>query len=205
MTWMSWLSLCAICLAGAVSPGPSLAVVLRHTLGGGRSHGIMTGVCHALGVGLWALVTVAGLSVLILGSELLYRVLTLAGAAYLAWLGIKALRSAGRVALRAETGAAGSAVRAGLDGFMISLLNPKLAVFFLALFSQFVSPGMTLAGQALMIATAAVIDGLWYCLVALFLSRSQVLAWLARRARGIDRITGVILLLLALRVLQLQA
>ncbi len=200
MTWMSWLSLCAICLAGAISPGPSLAVVLRHTLGGGCSHGIMTGACHALGVALWALVTVAGLSVLILSSKTLYAIVTLAGAAYLAWLGIKALRSAGSSALQAVAGVPASAQRAGLDGFMISVLNPKLAVFFLALFSQFVTPGMSLAGQGVMIATAAVIDGLWYCLIALFLSRSRVLAWLAVRSRMIDRITGVILLLLALRV-----
>ncbi|ANG63459.1 lysine transporter LysE [Marinobacterium aestuarii] len=205
MTWMSWLSLCAICLAGAVSPGPSLAVVLSHTLGGGGRHGMMTGVCHALGVALWALVTVAGLSVLILESQALYRVITLAGAGYLVWLGVKALRSAGGGALQAEAGKPASLMRAGIDGFMISVLNPKLAVFFLALFSQFVSPGMSLAGQALMIGTAAVIDGLWYCLVALFLSRTGVLAWLAQRSRAIDRTIGVILLLLALRVLQLQA
>ncbi len=205
MTWMNWLSLCAICCAGAISPGPSLAVVLRHTLEGGRSHGIMAGVCHALGVGLWALVTVAGLSVLIVRFEALYQALTLAGAGYLAWLGIKALRSTGMSAPDSVDGVRASTRRAGTDGFMISLLNPKLAVFFLALFSQFVSPGMSLGGQALMVATAAVIDGLWYCLVALVLSRTHMLARLARRARMIDRITGVILLLLALRVVQLQA
>ena len=205
MTWMNWLSLCAICVAGAVSPGPSLAVVLQHTLGGGCRHGMLTGVFHALGVALWALVTVAGLSVLILGSEALYRLVTLAGAAYLAWLGVKALRSSGAGALRTQAGVPANVLQAGRDGFMISLLNPKLAVFFLALFSQFVTPGMSLAGQALMIATAGVIDGLWYCLVALFLSRTRVLAWLATRARSIDRATGVILLLVALRVVQLQA
>ncbi|UTW14346.1 LysE family translocator [Marinobacterium rhizophilum] len=201
---MNWLSLCVICLAGAVSPGPSLAVVLRHTLGGGGAQGMMTGVCHAFGVALWALVTVAGLSVLILESEAAYRMITLAGAGYLAWLGIKALRSRSGGALQAGAGAPASLMRAGLDGFMISVLNPKLAVFFLALFSQFVVPGMSLAGQALMVATAAVIDGLWYCLVALFLSRTGVLSWLASHSRSIDRTTGVILLLLALRVVQLQ-
>ncbi|MFC6673701.1 LysE family translocator [Marinobacterium aestuariivivens] len=201
MTWMSWLSLCAICCAGALSPGPSLAVVLRHTMGGGRSHGILAGLFHAFGVGLWALATVAGLSLLIVQSPGLYQLLTWAGAGYLAWLGLKALRSAGQAPLAWGGGDPVSAMRAGLDGFMISLFNPKLAVFFLALFSQFVTPDMTMTGQALMVATAAVIDGLWYSLVALVLSRSDVLSRLGKRARLIDRITGVILLLLALRVI----
>ncbi|GGO85875.1 amino acid efflux permease RhtB family protein [Marinobacterium nitratireducens] len=203
MTWVSWLSLCAICGLGAISPGPSLAVVLRHTLNGGRGHGIVTGVCHAAGVGLWALATVAGLSLLVVQMPQLYLVLTWAGAGYLAWLGVKALRSAGAAPLAVSGSGELSVVRAGFDGFMISLFNPKLAVFFLALFSQFVTPGMPPAGQMLMIATAAVIDGLWYSLVALVLSGPALLSRLNGRARLIDRVTGVILLLLALRVITL--
>jgi len=200
MTWVSWLSLCAICCAGAVSPGPSLAVVLRHTMAGGRGHGIVTGLCHAVGVGLWALATVAGLSLLVVQSPGLHLALTWIGAGYLAWLGIRALRSAGQAPLALSSDPAGSVWRAGLDGFMISLLNPKLAVFFLALFSQFVTPDLAPAGQALMVATAAVIDGAWYSLVALLLSGPALLSRLGRRAQLIDRVTGVILLLLALRV-----
>ncbi|NVK44166.1 MAG: LysE family translocator [Oceanospirillaceae bacterium] len=200
MTWVSWLSLCAICCAGAISPGPSLAVVLRHTLAGGRGLGIFTGVCHALGVGLWALATVAGLSLLVVQSPTLHLALTWIGAGYLAWLGVKALRSAGAAPLALNGDDSVSLSRAGFDGFMISMLNPKLAVFFLALFSQFVTPGMPPSGQALMVATAALIDGLWYSLVALLLSGPALLSKLNARARLIDRLTGVILLLLALRV-----
>ena len=54
MTLTTWFSLVAICCLGAMSPGPSLAVVLRHTISNGRAHGIATAVSHAAGVALWA-------------------------------------------------------------------------------------------------------------------------------------------------------
>ncbi|BBI63410.1 hypothetical protein HSBAA_47160 [Vreelandella sulfidaeris] len=88
-----WLSLAAICAMGAMSPGPSLALVLRHTLGGGRFNGVTAAIFHTLGVGFYALLTVWGLGALIAGFPLLFQLITWSGAAYLAWLGVKALRA----------------------------------------------------------------------------------------------------------------
>ena len=95
MTITTWLSLVAICCLGAMSPGPSLAVVLRHTISNGRTHGIVTAVSHAAGVALWALLTIWGLALLVVEWPLVYRLLTYAGAGYLMWMGIKALRAIG--------------------------------------------------------------------------------------------------------------
>src|SRR5690554_5754777 len=81
------LSLAAVCAMGAMSPGPSLALVLRHTLGGGRAPGVAAGLSHALGVGFYALLTVWGLGALIVRQPALFQVITWGGAAYLAWLG----------------------------------------------------------------------------------------------------------------------
>ena len=61
MTLATWFSLLAICCLGAMSPGPSLAVVLRHTISNGRAHGMVTAISHAAGVAIWALLTVWGL------------------------------------------------------------------------------------------------------------------------------------------------
>jgi threonine/homoserine/homoserine lactone efflux protein len=121
-----------------------------------------------------------------------------AGALYLAWLGIGALRaSGGGVQLdTVSTGAAGI-LRSAREGFLIAFLNPKIAVFFLALFSQFVHPHMPATEHATLALTATVIDGGWYALVALALSHSSVLVWLRRRAHWVDRATGAVLLLLA--------
>ncbi|MCK2184034.1 LysE family translocator [Halomonas getboli] len=199
MPFSLWMSLAAICAMGAMSPGPSLAMVLRHTLGGGRVPGIAAAVAHALGVGLYALLTVWGLGALIVRFPTLFQAITWGGAAYLAWLGLKALRAGrgGALDARAMATTRGQAVR---DGMLVALGNPKLILFFVALLSQFVTPDMSLAARAIIVLTAVVIDGGWYVLVAVGLSHSRVLPWLQARAHWINRITGVLLLGLALRV-----
>ena len=202
MTLTTWFSLVAICCLGAMSPGPSLAVVLRHTVSNGRIHGVITAITHAIGVALWALLTVWGLALLVVEWHLMYKFLTYAGAAYLMWMGIKALRSNGAGPLNVVPVAAPIS-EAARDGLMVSLLNPKLAFFFTALFSQFVSAELLLVDKLIMTGTASIIDALWYIIVAVALSHSKVLEKLQRRSALIDKISGVVLLGLALRVVTL--
>ncbi|MEJ2762819.1 LysE family translocator [Photobacterium sp. MCCC 1A19761] len=200
MTFSIWLSLLMICMLGAMSPGPSLAVVAKHSLSGGRLHGVVTSWAHAFGVGVYALLTLLGLAVVLKQSPTLFTAITYAGAAYLAYLGVNALRSKGGVAAKLS---AGTPVRLGIaarDGLMISILNPKLALFFLALFSQFVAVGTELSSRAIIVATPLLVDGLWYTLIALVLSNPKVLDKLRMKAQLIDRLSGVVLILLALRV-----
>ncbi len=203
MTFVSWLSVAGICFMGAVSPGPSLAVVVRNTVQGSRRNGMITGVAHCMGVGFYALLTVTGLAALFALEPALHKALAWGGGTYLAFLGIQALRSKG--ASHATEDGAGPAglFRAARDGLMISLLNPKLMIFFLALFSQFISPEMPRTSGAVMVLTATLIDGAWFCLVATLLSRGDFADRLARHSLSIDRVTGVLFLLLALRVFTL--
>lgn len=184
---------------GAMSPGPSLALVLRHTLGGGRAPGVAAAISHALGVGLYALLTVWGLGALIVSFPSLFQAIIWGGAAYLAWLGTKALR-AGKGGAMQATGTPTTRRQAAREGMLVALGNPKLILFFVALLSQFVTPEMSVAAKALIVLTAMIIDGGWYVLVALGLSHSRVLPWLQARAHWINRITGALLIALALRV-----
>ncbi len=102
MTLAAWLSLLGICLLGAMSPGPSLAVVIRNTVAGGRRGGLATALSHGLGVGVYALATALGLATLIATRETLFTGLTLAGSAYLLWLGANALMKWGEWTAGAE-------------------------------------------------------------------------------------------------------
>ena len=194
-----WLSLAAICAMGAMSPGTSLALVLRHTLGGGRVPGMTAAIFHALGVGFYALLTVLGLGAVMVRFPELFQLITWFGAAYLAWLGIKALR-AGRGGALTPGAVATTPRQAAKEAVLVALGNPKLIIFFVALLSQFVTPEMSLLAKAIIVATAIIIDGGWYVLVAVGLSHSRVLPWLQRHAHWINRITGVLLIALALRV-----
>lgn len=199
MPFSLWLSLAAICTVGAMSPGPSLALVLRHTLGGGRLPGVTAGLFHALGVGFYALLTVLGLGALMARFPLLFEIVSIGGAVYLAWLGVKALRAGKAAALTPET-AVTTRRQAAREGVLVALANPKLILFFVALLSQFVNPEMSVAARAIIVVTAMVIDASWYVLVAVALSQSRVLEWLRARSHWINRITGVMLIGLALRV-----
>ncbi|MGL4476564.1 MAG: LysE family translocator [Shewanella sp.] len=195
------ISLLAICLLGAMSPGPSLAMVVRHTLGSGRRHGIICAWSHALGIGIYALVTLLGLATMLAASPQVFKAITLLGALYLAYLGVQALRSQGQGPGLWQGGQAISYRQAAQDGIAISLFNPKILLFFTALFSQFVMLADNMSGQALIVLMPMVIDGLWYTLIAFAFSHPKVLDKLKAKAHIIDKLSGVVLLLLAARVI----
>ncbi|MBU2705628.1 LysE family translocator [Zooshikella marina] len=200
MTLTILTSVLLVCLLGAMSPGPSLAVVIKHTMNGGRSHGLMTAWSHATGFAMYALFTVIGLSVVIKQFPLAFNVVMYLGALYLAWLGIKSLCSKGK-SIHSESSENKLSVREALcDGFLIAFLNPKIALWFLSLFSQFISPNASFINQTLLVIIPFLVDGLWYSTIAVLLSKPTVLSKLNKYSVWLDRIMGCILIILALKV-----
>ena len=199
MIFTTWLSLFTICLLGAMSPGPSLAMVAKHSLAG-RRNGISTAWAHAFGIAIYAFLTLIGLAVILHQSPLLFKSVSYSGALYLAYLGVNGLRSKGGIAEKLQSGQAVSLIQSAREGFLISLLNPKIALFFIALFSQFVLLGEQLSSKAIIVVTPFLIDGLWFTAIAFILSSSQLLDKLRARAVLIDRVSGVVLIALAIRV-----
>ncbi|NOH72617.1 LysE family translocator [Vibrio pectenicida] len=200
MTLTIWLSLFTICILGAMSPGPSLAMVAKHSLAGGRGNGLATAWSHALGIGIYAFVTLIGLAVVLQQSPLIFKTISYCGAAYLAYLGYNALRSKGGVAAKLESGQDTSLWQSAKEGFLISILSPKIALFFIALFSQFVAVGDSLSAKMLIVLTPLVVDGLWYTLITFLLSSPRLLDKIRSKAQLIDRLSGMVLIFLALRV-----
>ncbi len=200
MELTNWLALAAICVMGAISPGPSLALIIRNTVQGGQGHGVATALGHGLGVGIYALITALGLAILITQTPLLFDVIRYGGAAFLAWLGVKALLAKPAKGEASEEVHQLRGRQGAFEGFMVAFLNPQLAVFFIALFSQFVHADSGWREGGIMMLTAGGIDAVWYVLVALVLSRGPVLAWLKAKSFVIDKVSGLVLLGLALKV-----
>ncbi|MGF1754456.1 LysE family translocator [Vibrio makurazakiensis] len=200
MTLTVWLSLLAICLLGAMSPGPSLAMIAKHSLAGGRTHGLVAAWSHAIGIGLYAFVTIIGLAVVLEQSPMLFKGISYAGAGYLAYLGYNALRSKGGVAAKLESGERMSYWQSAREAFLLSILSPKIALFFIALFSQFIALGNDLSSQMILVATPWIVDGLWYTFITFILSSPLVVDRIRSKAQLIDRLSGVVLILLAIRV-----
>ena len=202
MTLITWFSLVAICSLGAMSPGPSLALVLKQVANNGRTHALVASWCHAIGIGFWAFACIFGLALVVAESALVFQLITWAGAAYLLYIGIKALRVTS-TAVGSETLVSRKPIsiyQAGIEGAMISILNPKTAIFFIAIFSQFISAEASILDQMIMIATVVIIDGGWYSLVTLTLAKGPILAWLKAKNQLVNRISGTIFILLAIRV-----
>lgn len=206
MTLTLWLSLVAVCILGAVSPGPSLAVVIRHSLCHSTSHGIVVALFHGLGVGIYALLSVLGLSNLVTQSPYIYQGLMYGGAMYLAYMGIKALiSSASGLALK-DTAATSPVSRwqAARDGFAIAFLNPKLLVFFVALFSQFIdAENRSVSHGAIMVSTVLIIDIIWYCLVAVIIHTMRERLAILDKSAFLDKLVGIVLIGLSIRVFTL--
>lgn len=199
MSFATWLAVVSICTLGAMSPGPSLAVVLRHTLHGGRRAGAVAALAHGAGIGLYAFASISGLALLITASPGVFRAFEWAGAGYLAWLGLRGLTA--RRTADGELPAAPAGRSAARDGFLIAFLNPKIAVFFIALFSQVIGSDTPILARIAYAATAWLIDSVWYLTVAWLFSNPRWLAALRRNAVWFERLFGVILLALAGRLL----
>lgn len=140
------------CILLILTPGPDMAFVLGQSLAGGArrgwaaTFGILAGaLCHVAAAA-------AGVAALVAAHPALFTALRLAGAAYLLWLGVQALRAAfaGGGALVPAQGlrSLGAAFR---QGWLTNLLNPKVGLFFLAFVPQFVDPGRAPAWQQMLI------------------------------------------------------
>jgi len=186
-----------------MSPGPSLAVILRNTLSGGRTQGVMSGIGHGLGITFYAVVAVAGLVAIINTIPHFFSVAQIAGSFFLIWLGGKMIISFFKkdYAANENMSSKNSAHQGFLEGFLIAFLNPKIAAWLLALFSQFVKTNALLAEQFVLVSTVGVIDASWYCLVAFLASSDRLVKGLQYNASRIDLGMGILLIILAAGIL----
>jgi threonine/homoserine/homoserine lactone efflux protein len=200
MELTAWASLATLCLLGAMTPGQSFIVILRHSMSGGRFNGLVASIGHGFGVMLYAIATVVGLALIIKQTPWLFDVIKYTGAAFLVWLAYNAFRSNSKNSALSAERISVTLRQSFYEGLMISFLNPKLAIFFLALFSQFLNDTAAWQHNVIMVATVSGIDTLWYCLVALVLSHSAMLIKLRHNMGIIEKCSGIVLLAVALRV-----
>ncbi|MDF2051417.1 LysE family translocator [Arthrobacter sp. Cr_A7] len=182
-------------------PGLDTALVLRSSISKSRRYAFATAAGISTGAMIWGVAAAVGVSALLAASEIAYRMLTIAGAAYMVWLGLSLLwKSLRQQGLRATGGTMApvegrdNLVQGWLTGTGTNLLNPKVGVFYIATIPQFipagVSPllvGILLAGVHCLLAMA------WFTL--LIFGTGYASRWLngARSIRIIDNITGTVL------------
>jgi threonine/homoserine/homoserine lactone efflux protein len=181
----------------SVTPGPDMAVVTKNALAHGRRGVILTTTGIALALAIWVSATAVGLSAVLRSSSDLLLILKLAGAAYLAYLGIRTLVESRRrpADLLSATPPAAPAHVIFRQGFLSALTNPKLGVFFVTFLPQFVNPGQALLPRLLMLGLIfAVIGWTWLNLYGIFVTRVRDVITAPRVRQWMERVTGVVLL-----------
>ncbi len=190
-----------------VTPGPDTALTIRNALLGGWRGGISTALGIAIGQGIWALATSAGIAALLVASEPLFAAVKLAGAGYLVVLGGQALIGALRGTSLYESAPAKGTLRrlrpwlAFRQGVISDLGNPKMAVFFTSLLPQFAPSGgasftaLVLLGLIFSTLTLTWLTGytVAVAMAADFLRRTRI-------RRGLEALTGAVLIALGLRL-----
>jgi threonine/homoserine/homoserine lactone efflux protein len=181
----------------AISPGPDTMLILRYALTSGPTAGLAAVAGVQIGLVVHTALAAAGVSALIASSPALFRALAVAGAAYLAWLGLRGFRSRGTLSIgEAERVGAGRACR---DAILCNVLNPKVIVLFLALYPNFLVVGRGDVSEqvAMLSAVLVAINVAWQ--VGLVRAAELARRRLTRPAvqRAVARLTGGILIALA--------
>src|SRR5262245_42731491 len=174
-------------------------MVIRSALRGGRREALMTTLGNSVGILFWGVTSAIGVSALVAASEAAFLVLKVGGAIVLVWMGVSSLRRGPR--LEAFERAEPSAARGFRDGLVTCLANVKAAIFFVALFPQFVPSGAPMLPTALAMCLVIVaFDLIWYSTIALAVTRVRRAFVESRWPRRIERVTGGVLVGLGLRL-----
>lgn len=186
---------------GAISPGPSVMVVIRNTIIGGRSQGVACAVGHGIGFGIYAGSAVFGLIVLLENAPDAFLILQLIGVGLLVWYGYLMWNADIDLGDSKDTNQNQIRRQGFMEGFAIAFFNPKIALFLVAILAQVLEPGMGMATKLAIGLLGMSIDMGWYLIVALVLTGTGAIDWLRLRGQLIYRITAVALWAFALTVL----
>jgi threonine/homoserine/homoserine lactone efflux protein len=202
-----FLAFIGVSLLVIVTPGPDTAITIRNTLFGGRAGGIFTALGVACGQAIWALATSVGIVALLIASAPLFLTVKYAGAAYLVFLGIQALREASRPAapgLEARTDEPGRRLTPGAafrQGMVSDLGNPKMAVFFASLLPQFAPSGAPTFSALLALGVLfALMTFAWLALYAAIVAKAGHVLRRPAIRRAIEGVSGAVLIGLGLRI-----
>ena len=194
MTFFLWSQFAIVCLLGAMSPGPSLALIIRNSINFNRMSGILAAIAHGLGICVYATVTVIILEFILKNSETIFFVIQICGSLFLIILGlIFIFKKDNEDQIEAYQIHSNSFAQ----GFIIAIINPKILIWFTAIYSQFIDINASLIDKTILVLTPSIIDAIWYSLVAILVTGYGLKEILNKRKFIIQKIIGVLLILVA--------
>ena len=197
MNFLTWSQLALVCLLGAMSPGPSLALIIRNSINYNRLSGILSSIGHGLGIGIYAFVTVILLEFILQNNERIYFFIQICGSIFLLILGFVYIIKKNND----ETDTYKINSNSFFQGFTMAIINPKILVWFIALYSQFININANIVDKTILILTPSIIDTIWYSLVAILVTGYGLRDFLINRKVIIEKIIGIFLIVIALSLI----
>ena len=188
MTLITFVQVLTVCLLGAMSPGPSMAVVIHNAILKGRYNGILTSIGHGIGIAIYATFAVLGLGIIIETNIFIFNSLKILSIIFLIFIGMKSILN--KEKLNLEKKDVKEKTISFLQGFSISILNPKILVWFIAIYSQFMSINNELIFNIYLVTIAGIVDAFWYIFLTLAVTTASALNFFQTKILLIKKLQG---------------
>ena len=196
MTIFLFAKITIVCLLGAMSPGPSMVVVINNAIYKNKINGILTAIGHGFGIGIYAFFAVLGIGLIIKTNLFLFNTIKILSIFFLFYLGFQAIFSNPK--MNFEKNAIKFGVKSFLEGFAISILNPKILIWFLAIYSQFMSASNDYILNVSLILIASSVDALWYIILVRLVTAKGVLEKLKSKLQLIQKLIGYLFITISI-------
>ena len=199
MTLITFVQVFTVCLLGAMSPGPSMAIVINNAIFKGRYNGILTSIGHGIGIAVYATFAVLGLGLIIKTNIFIFNGLKILSIIFLIFIGVKSTFNKEKFDFEKKDIKENTI--SFFQGFSISILNPKILVWFIAIYSQFMSTDNELLFNIYLVSIAGIIDACWYIILSLAVTTASALSFFQTKITFIQRIQGFFFIALGLGLL----
>ena len=199
MTLITFVQVFTVCILGAMSPGPSMAVVINNAIFKGRYNGILTSIGHGIGIAVYATFAVLGLGLIIKTNIFVFNGLKILSIIFLIFIGLKSIFNKEKLNLEKKNIEKNTI--SFLQGFSISILNPKILVWFIAIYSQFMSTDNELLFNIYLVSIAGIIDACWYIILSLAVTTASALSFFQTKITLMQKVQGFFFVALGLGLL----
>ncbi len=199
MSFIVFIQVFIVCLLGAMSPGPSMALVINNAILKNRYHGILTAIGHGLGITVYAIFAVVGIGLIIKTNIFVFNSLKILSIIFLFYLGLKSIANKNQMSFKQEN--LTTEVFSFFQGFIIAMLNPKIFIWFIAIYSQFMSKNNDLLFNIYLILTAGIVDTCWYVLLTIISTSGLFLNFFKSKSNILQKSLGVIFIIISVVLL----
>ncbi len=182
-----------------MSPGPSMVLVINNAIFKNRFHGILTSIGHGIGIGIYALFAVLGVAIIIKTNIFLFNGIKIISIIFLIYLGVKSIISKNKLDFYRKDFKGG--MTSFFQGFSISVLNPKIFIWFVAIYSQFMSVDNNIIFNTYLVLTASIVDIIWYVSLTFLVTSKVTLKFIKNRNILLQKFVGSVFIIIGVILL----